>query len=297
MGFAVGPRLNAAGRLEDMALGIECLLTDDPERARQLAAELDGLNRERRTIENEMKQQAEAMLAEWAPDDEIALPWGLCLYREAWHQGVIGILASRIKERLHRPVIVFAASGDGWIKGSARSVPGLHIRDALDEVAVGHPSVLEKFGGHAMAAGMSIRETDFARFADAFDTVVRSHLSADHLQACVVSDGQIAAEEISLDTARDIMNGGPWGQGFEEPIFDDEFDVLSSRVVGEKHWKLLVQPCGGQTASDAIAFNAVEQMPEMPPRIRAAYRLDENEWQGRVSLQLRIEHMEEINES
>jgi single-stranded-DNA-specific exonuclease len=295
MGFAVGPRLNAAGRIDDMSRGIDCLLADDPDHANELAAELDRLNRERRAIEDEMKQQAEMVLESWAPDDKRELPWGLCLYQEDWHQGVIGILASRIKERYHRPVIAFAPGGEGSLKGSARSIPGLHIRDALDEVAVLQPALLQKFGGHAMAAGMTIREADFAEFAQVFDQVVRSHLQPDDLQAVIRSDGAIAEQEMNLETARAISDGGPWGQGFAEPIFDDRFEVISSRVVGEKHWKLVMRPAGGDLVVDAIAFNAVESLPVMPQTVHAAYRLDENEWQGRVSLQLRIEYLEEVS--
>jgi single-stranded-DNA-specific exonuclease len=295
MGFAVGPRLNAAGRIDDMSLGIECLLAEDPDRAHELAAELDRLNRERRTIEGEMKQQAEAVLETWSPNDTDELPWGLCLYQARWHQGVIGILASRIKERYHRPVIAFAPGGDGLLKGSARSIPGLHIRDVLDELAVQRPALLQKFGGHAMAAGMTLRENDFNAFAQAFDEVVRTHLQPDDLNAVLHSDGAITQNEMTLDTAREIMNGGPWGQGFAEPLFDGLFEVLSSRVVGEKHWKLLLCPAGGDLAIDAIAFNACETLPVMPQRVHAAYRLDENEWQGRISLQLRIEYMQEAS--
>lgn len=293
MGFAVGPRLNAAGRLDDMSRGIECLLAEDPQQAERLALELDRLNRERREIEAEMKQQAEAVLSSWAPGDSDTLPWGLCLFQKEWHQGVIGILASRIKERYHRPVIAFAPGGEGILKGSARSIPGLHIRDVLDEVAVREPALLQKFGGHAMAAGMTIREADYDGFAETFDAVVRSHLDPDDLQAVIISDGAIVEEEMTLDTARLISAAGPWGQGFAEPIFDDRFEVLSSRVVGDKHWKLVLRPTGGALALDAIAFNAVESLPTMPARVHAAYRLDENEWQGRIKLQLRIEYLHE----
>ncbi len=296
MGFAVGPRLNAAGRIDDMSLGIACLLAEDPDEAHALASRLDALNRERRRIEDDMKGQAEAMLADWAPPgwsgSQAGLPWGLCLYQPDWHQGVIGILAARIKERYHRPVIAFAAAGDGLLKGSARSIPGLHIRDALDEVAVRQPDLLQRFGGHAMAAGMTIAEARLDDFAAAFDAVVRAHLEPDDLRAVIHSDGAIAAAELNLETARAIADGGPWGQGFAEPMFDDRFEVLSSRVVGDRHWKLVLRPLGGGPALDAIAFNAVETTPVMPDVIHAAFRLDENEWQGRVSLQLRLEHLQ-----
>ena len=295
LGFAVGPRLNAAGRLDDMSLGIRCLLADDPDQASELAARLDRFNRERRSIEDDMRQQAEAMLSACEPHDADELPWGLCLYQEEWHQGVIGILASRIKDRHHRPVIAFAAAGNGLLKGSARSVPGLHIRDALDEVAVRAPRVLQRFGGHAMAAGMTLAEADLAEFSAVFDQVVRNRLQAHDLQPVIRSDGPIAPSELSLETARAILAGGPWGQAFPEPLFDNGFQVLSSRLVGERHWKLVLRPLGTKLDLDAIAFNAFERWPVMPAVIHAAYRLDQNEWQGRVSLQLRIEYLEETS--
>jgi len=293
MGFAVGPRLNAAGRLDDMSLGIHCLLCDDPRQATEHATELDRLNRERRTIESTMKQQAEAILDTWAPDDSTELPWGLSLYRADWHQGVIGIVASRIKERYHRPVIAFAAGGEGLLKGSARSIQGLHIRDVLDEIASRHPELLHKFGGHAMAAGMTIAEVDLPAFAAVFDQVVRSHLEPQDLRALVKSDGSIEESELNIDTARALAEGGPWGQGFSEPLFDDRFEVISSRIVGERHWKLVIRRTGGKQTFDAIAFNAVEDFPCMPRFVHAAYRLDENEWRGQCSLQLRLEHLHE----
>jgi single-stranded-DNA-specific exonuclease len=292
LGFAIGPRLNAAGRLDDMALGIRCLLAEEPQEAFDLASQLDGLNRERRSIEEGMKQKAETMLADWTPRYANGLPWGLCLYQPDWHQGVIGILASRIKERYHRPVIAFAAVGDGTLKGSARSINGLHIRDVLDEVAVREPGVLRKFGGHAMAAGMTLDEASFDVFCRVFDETVRAHLRPDDLRALVQSDGAIAAGEMTLAMARQIIDGGPWGQGFPEPTFDDRFEVVSSRVVGDKHWKMVLRPLNTDLSLDAIAFNAVEALPVLPPTVHAAYRLDENEWQGRSSLQLRVEYLE-----
>ncbi len=291
MGFAVGPRLNAAGRLDDMSHGIACLLADSLEAARPLARELDGLNRQRREIEQAMQQQAEAILEQREPDEE-HMPWGMCLFQDDWHQGVIGILASRIKERYHRPVIAFAPGDGDTIKGSARSIPGLHIRDALDRVAACHPELLQKFGGHAMAAGMTLRRADFERFSEAFDAVVREQLDEEDLQASITSDGGIPATEMTLDTAHLIAEGGPWGQGFVEPVFDDLFEVRSSRIVGERHWKLVLQHEAGGALVDAIAFNAVADHPKLPVRIHAAYRMDVNEWRGQRSLQLRIEHME-----
>lgn len=291
MGFFVGPRLNAAGRLDDMSVGIRCLLSEDVDTARRHAEELDRLNRTRRRIEQDMKLQAESMLSDAQLDAPDALPWGLCLHHRDWHQGVIGILASRIKEKLHRPVIVFADAGGGQLKGSGRSIHGLHIRDALDELAVRHPAVLQKFGGHAMAAGMTIRAADLALFSAAFDAIVRSYLRSTDLLAEIRSDGELASADLNLDTARAIAEGGPWGQGFEEPIFDGCFDVLDARVVGERHWKLRLRPVDSADPIDAIAFNAVEGMPVVPPGIVAAYQLEQNAWRGRVSLQLRVLHM------
>ena len=291
MGFAAGPRLNAAGRLDDMSLGINCLLTDDPDQARQMAQQLDSLNRERREIEQGMKEQAEALLAQWHWQDG-EIPWGLSLFQEDWHQGVIGIVASRIKERYHRPVIAFAPADEHTIKGSARSIPGLHIRDALDVVASRHPQLLQKFGGHAMAAGLSIARADFPAFAEAFDGVVRELLEEDALQPVMISDGAVAPEEMTLQTADLLLEGGPWGQHFVEPLFDDEFDVVSQRIVGERHWKLVLRHTSGQPLVDAIAFNLVEDYPELPPRVHVAYRLDRNEWRGQASLQMRIDYLE-----
>jgi len=207
---------------------------------------------------------------------------------------VIGILASRIKERYHRPVIAFAQSDEEMIKGSARSIPGLHIRDALDRLASQHPDLLQKFGGHAMAAGMTVRRADFERFAQAFDTVVREQLEAQDLQALIVSDGSVPSDQMTLDTAQSIVEGGPWGQCFSEPLFDDIFEIRSSRIVGERHWKLVLQHATGQPLIDAIAFNAREDHPQLPSRVRAAYRMDINEWRGQRSLQLRIEYMEPV---
>ena len=296
LGFALGPRLNAAGRLDDMSLGIELLLTDDPARALELAQRLDGLNHERRQIENEMKEEAMLILDEMeldaSSDENAELPVGLCLIEPHWHQGVIGILASRIKDRLHRPVIIFAQADDGSIKGSARSVPGLHIRDALDAVAAGNPGLLTKFGGHAMAAGMSLALEDFERFREAFDAEVRRHLSPEDLRREILSDGELADDELNLDLAEALRAGGPWGQGFPEPMFDGVFDLVSKRIVGEKHLKLVLRPEGGEQAIDAIAFNTVDDdWPVGVGQVELAYRLDVNEFNGKRSAQLMVEHI------
>ena len=293
LGYVVGPRLNAAGRLTDMSLGIECLLTDDPLAAQDMARELDALNHERRGIEARMQQQALAAV-EHLRLDQATLPRGLCLFDESWHQGVIGLVASRIKERAHRPVIAFAPAGDGEIKGSARSVPGLHIRDALDAIAARHPQLLSKFGGHAMAAGLTLRRADLETFRQAFDAEVSRHLSEDDLQGKILSDGELGAEELALPLAELLRNAGPWGQGFPEPLFDGWFEVLSQRIVGEKHLKMTLRVPGQARAVDAIAFNSVhEARTPAYARIRAAYKLDINEYQGSRSLQLIIEYLEQ----
>jgi len=292
LGFALGPRLNAAGRLKDMSVGIECLLTEDPEQAARLAARLDGLNRERRQIEDEMKGEAMQILDAMELDESSELPVGLCLFEPHWHQGVIGILASRIKDRLHRPVIVFAQSGDNEIKGSARSVPGVHIRDALDAVAATHPGLLSKFGGHAMAAGLTLALDDLDRFCEAFATEVRRHLAPEDLKREILSDGPLQPAELTLPVAEALRYGGPWGQGFPEPLFDGVFELVSRRIVGERHLKLLLRPPGGAQAIDGIAFNTVDDdWPAGVEQVELAYRLDVNEYNGRRSAQLLVEHI------
>jgi len=293
IGFAVGPRLNAAGRLDDMSVGIECLLTASTQQAREYARQLDRLNRDRRRIEDEMREQAQSILDEWSMQDEAELPWGLCLYDESWHQGVIGILASRIKERYHRPVIVFAKGNAGEVRGSARSIKGLHIRDALDEIAASQPGMLTKFGGHAMAAGMSLAAESLPEFMQLFDQVSRRRLTPDDMRAVALSDGEIPADMLDLELARLIADGGPWGQAFPEPMFDGNFDVVSQRVLKDKHWKLVLQASGGGQVFDAIGFNLLDQHPApLPDTIRIAYQLDINEFRGNISLQLRIHTIE-----
>jgi single-stranded-DNA-specific exonuclease len=293
LGFALGPRLNAAGRLEDMSLGIECLLCDDEAAALAMAERLDELNRERRRIEADMQSQAQDCLERL---DAAARPAqgavSLCLYHEDWHQGVIGILASRLKDQLHRPVIAFAPAGEDEIKGSARSVAGLHIRDALDAVAARHPGLIVKFGGHAMAAGLSLRPGDLAEFQAAFEAEVRRHLDPAELRGVIYSDGELAAEEISLDVAELLRDAGPWGQGFPEPVFDGRFEVAQRRCVGERHLKLVLRLPGTERHVDAIAFNtALEACPAERGEIRIAYRLDVNEYRGQRNPQLIIEHI------
>jgi single-stranded-DNA-specific exonuclease len=290
-GFCVAPRINAAGRLEDMSVGIECLLSQDMGRARELASQLDRLNRERRGIEDEMKQQALALIDTMQLEDE-SLPVGLCLYDEQWHEGVVGIVASRLKDRLHRPVIAFARTGSGEIKGSGRSVKGVHIRDALDAVAARHPELISRFGGHAMAAGLSLPQENFTAFANAFDAEVRRHLDDDQLHGVLLSDGNLTAEEMDLALAELIRAGGPWGQGFEEPMFHGEFEILDRRVVGEHHLKLTLRPANASRVLDAIAFHVTDaDWPAGTARLEAAYRLDVNEFRGQRSVQLILQHV------
>ncbi|HIE55740.1 MAG TPA: single-stranded-DNA-specific exonuclease RecJ, partial [Chromatiaceae bacterium] len=292
LGFVVGPRINAAGRLDDISLGIECLLAETIEEARPLAQQLDHHNRDRRRIEEEMKEQALRHLQRLKLSDE-DLPWGLCLRDEAWHQGVIGILASRIKEKFQRPVIAFAPGSEGELKGSARSIRGLHIRDALDEVAARSPGLLTRFGGHAMAAGLTLEACRFEEFAERFEEVVRSRLRPQDLQPVILSDGEIEAELLGLDLARQIAEAGPWGQGFPEPLFHGRFEVLNQRLLKEKHWKLVVRPAGGHGVMDAIGFHLADQHPgPLPDRLLLAYRLELNEFRGNINPQLQIVHLE-----
>jgi single-stranded-DNA-specific exonuclease len=295
MGYAVGPRLNAAGRLDDMSLGIACLLTDNREEAFDAALRLDRLNRERREIESEMQAQALVVVEEIIQERSGTQPFALCLYRSDWHQGVIGILAARLRERFHCPVIAFAPAEPGVVKGSARSISGLHIRDLLDSIAARHPELLDKFGGHAMAAGLSLQESDLEAFGEVFDREVRQHVNEEDLRGVIHSDGTLKADDFSLELAQEIRDGGPWGQGFPEPMFDGIFTLVNGRVVGEKHLKMMVQPSQGERVLDAIAFNQLERgLPAAGEQVHAAYRLDVNEYQGRRSLQLVIEYFETV---
>lgn len=287
LGFVAGPRLNAAGRIEDMSLGIECLLTDDAAKALVMAQRLDEINKERRGIEQDMQAQAERILAEVSDDTHAP---GLALFHPEWHQGVIGVLAARIKERTHRPVIAFAPSGvDGEIKGSARSIPGLHIRDTLDLISNRHPGLILRFGGHAMAAGLTMFEDDFARFQSVFAETVGATVSEDDLRGVIVSDGPLAPHELTLSLADTLRGVVPWGQALPEPLFDGEFVILERRVVGQKHLKLRVQHSDGASAIDAIAFNTdIEDCPSPGGRARLAFHLDVNFFRGQETLQLRV---------
>ena len=292
LGFAVAPRLNAAGRLADMSLGIECLLAEDEGMASGLAARLDGLNRERRDIEAKMHEEAIGSLAGIGSREINATAYGVCLFHEDWHQGVVGIVAGRIRERINRPVIAFAlASGDD-IKGSARSVAGVHVRDALDAVAAANPGLISKFGGHAMAAGMVLRRADFAAFARAFDLEVERRIPPEALRDVVYTDGELGASDLGLEMAEALQRAGPWGQGFPEPLFDGEFELQAPRVVADRHLKFALRPDRSTHTVAGIAFNALEAGWTLEARrVRLAYRLAINEYQGSRSPQLIVEHM------
>jgi len=295
LGFALGPRLNAAGRMDDMALGIQCLLTDDPGLAKDIAVQLDELNNDRREVEGQMSREAMALLADMNVLNEQHLPAGVCLYDANWHQGVIGILASRIKDRVHRPVIAFAPAGKDEIKGSARSIPGVHIRDVLSDVAAAHPKLLSKFGGHAMAAGMSLKMHDYPAFALAFDEVVKLKLADVELEQKIYSDGELTEAELSLEFAELLQNSATWGQEFPEPVFDGIFDVIQSRIVGQRHLKLVLRKPTGNLVLDAIAFYVDQPENWLGLRqIRAAYRLDINEFRGNRSVQLMVQYLEKL---
>ncbi len=297
LGFAIGPRLNAAGRLDDMQVGIRCLLEDDAFVARDIAQSLDQLNQDRRAIEGGMQQEAMKMLQKFDVNDGADIPWGLCVYDADWHQGVIGILASRLKDRYHRPVIVFANAEDGSLKASARSIPGFHIRDALDAIATRQPALLQKFGGHAMAAGLSLEQEHFDAFSKAFDEEVRNTLSDTDLQAVLMSDGMLGEEHLTLNLAATLKNAGPWGQHFPEPLFDGVFTIVQQRIVGAKHLKLVLCLAASEQIIDAIAFNVdLDVWPnDKITMANIVYKLDVNEYRGKQSLQLMIEYIEPVS--
>ena len=296
LGFAVGPRINAAGRLDDISVGIECLVTQDLARARMLAAELHQKNQDRRLIEQDMQEQALKLL-DGLQIDAHSVPVAMTLYQGGWHQGVIGILASRIKDRLHRPTIAFANGDEGEIKGSARSIPGIHIRDILDTVATRNPGMILKFGGHAMAAGLTIPREAYDSFNRAFVEEVERHAEDVHLQAVIESDGELAPADFQLELASELRFAGPWGQHFPEPVFDGRFNIVQQRLVGEKHLKLVLSPSGSDRVVDAIAFNVdLDIWPnEAVSQVELAYRLDVNEFRGKRSVQLMVEHMVPLN--
>ncbi|EDX9147749.1 single-stranded-DNA-specific exonuclease RecJ [Salmonella enterica] len=290
LGFALGPRLNAAGRLDDMSVGVALLLCDNLGEARVLASELDALNQTRKEIEQGM--QAEALiLCEKLERSSETLPGGLAMYHPEWHQGVVGILASRIKERFHRPVIAFAPAGDGTLKGSGRSIQGLHMRDALERLDTLYPDLMIKFGGHAMAAGLSLEEHKFEQFQQRFGELVTEWLEPALLQGEVISDGPLSAAEMSMEVAQLLRDAGPWGQMFPEPLFDGRFRLLQQRLVGERHLKVMVEPVGGGPLLDGIAFNIdTTCWPDNGVReVELAYKLDINEFRGNRSLQIIID--------
>jgi len=293
LGFAAGPRLNAAGRLDDMSLGIACLLAQDSFTARRLALELDSLNQDRKSIEQGMQHEALKLLDGEFPVGEQCR--SVCLYNDSWHQGVIGILASRLKDRLHRPVLVFADAGEeaGMIKGSARSIPGIHIRDMLDRVASLHPGLLNKFGGHAMAAGLSLPRESFSAFASAFEAVLQAEVDEEVMQPYLYSDGVLSEDCMTLEFAELIRSSGPWGQHFPEPVFEGEFTVISRRILAEKHLKLTLQLSGSNLMIDAIAFNQdASILADTRERVGLMYRLDVNEFRGQSQVQLMVEKLD-----
>jgi len=286
LGFVVGPRLNAAGRLEDMSIGIECLLTDDPALADRYAATLDRINSERRHIETKMRDQAFAYVD--AMDDR-RLPACVCLYDESWHQGIVGLIASRVRERCHRPVIAFARDDGGELKGSARSVQGVHVRDLLESVATARPGLISKFGGHAMAAGLSLPQEHFAEFSDCASKQIKRLYPTADFSGALLTDGMLPPDSMNLRFASLLRESGPWGAGFPEPMWSGDFSVLDQRVVGENHLKMRVQPADGRTVIDAIAFNQAG----LPLRglVKLAYRLDVNEFRGVETPQLIVEQI------
>ncbi|MEO7051820.1 MAG: single-stranded-DNA-specific exonuclease RecJ [Rhodanobacter sp.] len=290
LGFAVGPRLNAAGRLEDMHLGVECLLTDDAEQARRHAERLDAINHDRRELQATMVAEAEAMVAGLSHIDA----FGVALYEPSWHAGVIGLVASKLKERLHRPVIAFAPASEDdpdHLRGSARSIAGFHIRDALAAIDSRQPGLIERFGGHAMAAGLSLAAADFPRFAAAFDAIAAELIAPERLQALLYTDGELPPGAASLELARQLRHAGPWGQSFPEPLFDNLFDCASWKVMGGSHLRLQLRDPRDGSMHDAVMFNAYHGQPP-PPRLRAAYELTINDWQGRESPRLLLRHIE-----
>ena len=293
LGFAIGPRLNAAGRLDDISLGIQCLLTDDLNEAMQTAESLDQLNKDRRSIEQSMQQEAMMELDKLTLDSE-RLPSALCLFRPDWHQGVVGLVASRLKEKHHRPVVAFARADDGSLKGSSRSIPGLHIRDAMDAVATQNPGLISKFGGHAMAAGLTLEEKNLTWFVEAFQAHVEKVLNPEDLNAKIITDGNLISDQISMYTAENLREAGPWGQQFPEPCFEGIFLINQQRVVGENHLKLVLShPSAPKLSIDAIYFNMdVEQWPNNKiQQARCVYRLDINEFRGQQKLQLLVQYM------
>ena len=294
-GFSLAPRLNAAGRLDDMSLGIACLLSNDINQARRIAGELDSLNHARREIEQGMQAEAQAVLDRLAFNDD-NIPDAICLYQEDWHQGVIGILAGRLKEKYHRPTVIFAGGENGEIKGSCRSIEGLHMRDLLEGLNTADTHLINKFGGHAMAAGLSINEQNFNDFKKAFDAAVTAQLSEESKRCIVFTDGELPNECFTMEFAQLLKQSGPWGQQFPEPVFEHTFEVIQQRIVGEKHLKLVLKHQSGRLV-DAIAFGIdVKEWPDTEARfVKVAYQLDINEFRGKFSLQLIVRELEKVH--
>jgi single-stranded-DNA-specific exonuclease len=294
LGYSVGPRLNAAGRLEDMRLGVECLLADDAGQARQLAERLSAINQERRELQEAMVAEAEAMIGTLGLEG-VGERTGVTLYEPSWHAGVVGLVASKLKERLHRPVIAFAPAEEDRpdeLRGSARSIAGFHMRDALAAIDARMPGLIERFGGHAMAAGLSLKAGDYPRFAEAFDAIAREWLDEERLQAVLYTDGELPPGAFGLELARQLRDGGPWGQGFPEPLFDNLFECAQWRLMGERHWRLSLRDPRDGGVHEAVMFNVRASAP--PPRLRAVYELTINEWQGRESARLLLRHVEPV---
>ena len=293
LSFAVAPRLNAAGRLTDMSLGIECLLTDDEDDAIKIAGKLNRLNIERRKIQDNMQEEALAELEKYLQDTSGEIPYGICIYDKDWHQCVVGILASKIKEKFNRPVIVFAKENEGVLKGSARSISGLHIKDVFDEIATLHPELILTFGGHAMAAGLTIKESQYSNFSNIFNKYANQYISSDRLVDEYLTDGELSDEDFTVPLAQAIQDAGPWGQSFPEPTFAGQFKILDKRVVGENHLKLKLQSRDNSATLDAIAFNMTDtNWPPETQQIVSTYRLGINDFQGNTQVQLFLEHIE-----
>ncbi len=293
-GFAVAPRLNAAGRLEDMSLGIECLLAGSEADALEIARRLDALNGERQQIEEGMREQAKEILVSLQLQD--TMPLGICLYDSSWHQGIIGILASRVKDSFHRPVFAFAQHSSDELKGSGRSIPGLHLKDLLERLAAENPSLIKKFGGHAMAAGVSIVPENFELFSKLFNDLVADSVQPEDLEGVIHSDGELCAKTLNLETAYLLQNAGPWGQGFPEPIFDGQFKIINHRILKEKHVKFTLSQLDGEMLVDAIAFNlpADKLKFQEDDILHMAYRLDVNDFRGNQSVQLLIDYFDMV---
>lgn len=298
LGFAVGPRLNAAGRLEDMSVGIQCLISDDRDEAMELAGQLDALNRQRRDLQEDMQREAfETVTALLDQLEDDSLPPALTLFDEGWHQGVVGLVASRIKDAIHRPVVAFAPeeAGSTRLKGSARSIRGLHVRDALAVVDARNPGLMEAFGGHAMAAGLTMQGEGLETFTRALEVAVSDQLDGAEPVNEIRTDGELEPADLSLEMAFNLEQSGPWGQRFPEPLFDGWFEVADQRIVGQKHLKMKLLPVGGHDEIDAIAFNHLpedlERAAAGQSAVRMLYKLDVNRWRGRETCQLLIEHL------